>query len=175
MRLARFVVSVALASGLVVACADENPVTVPEGADGLFAGGPASPKDGAHEADAGSPSGDGGAGGDADTGARSWVDGSLNSPATGADGAAPAEPGDAAATGEPAAAQAEAGDAACACGCTDPCLTELIAACKAPTILLLPVCPKVPATCACETTCAEPPPAPPSLDACVAQFLLTGG
>ena len=61
----------------------------------------------------------------------------------------------------------------CACGCTDPCLTELITDCKAPTPELLLVCPKVPATCACETSCAAPP-AEPSLTQCIAQFLLTG-
>jgi hypothetical protein len=65
-------------------------------------------------------------------------------------------------------------DGGCECGCADACLTVLMEACVAPTPALLLVCPKVPATCACAPVCVNPPPTPPTLDACVASFVLTG-
>jgi len=110
--------------------------------------------------------------GDADAGtlAPSSLDASAPAPVTDAGGALAVEE-DARAAAPDAAASSDGG---CVCGCSDPCLGELIAACEAPTVLLLAVCPKVPATCACSTTCTTPSPSPPSLDACVAQFLLTG-
>jgi hypothetical protein len=170
MRLGRWLLLLALASGVLVACADESPVSVPRGADGLYAGGgsgAASPSDGERSTAAG----DAGGGADSGLAGLTTVEPPPDAAVTVADAAAAAVEPDAAVASD----AAEPSDGGCACGCTDPCLTELIAACKAPTVLLLAVCPKVPATCACEATCTTPAPTAPSLDACVAQFLLTGG
>jgi hypothetical protein len=180
MRVVALGVFVMLAGAPLGACSsDGTDASLPHGRGALFGGG-GSPGEGA-SGSSGAPAGSGAAGGDQPV--ASDAPGGAQAPVVGAGGTDAAAPTGAAASESDASADAEpakAADAAsaaavagCACGCADPCLTELITACKAPTAALLLVCPKVPAACACETNCAAVPAAP-SLDTCIAQFLLTG-
>ncbi len=161
------------AAGFLAGCgSDGTYATIPRGDDGIFAGGSAKAPSSGADGTTGSGAGD------ASAPVAESADASMHPP--------PVAIADASASADaPAVAETDAGPtptadgavpnvAGCACGCADACLTELIEACKAPTPVLVLVCAKVPATCACESTCATPQPTPPSLDACVAQFLLTG-
>jgi len=177
MRLGSLLASIGLASSLLAACSSDGTlVDLPHARDGLN-GGSGSPDGvvtlvdgGVDLVEAGSASSDA----SSLTPVRAPADPIATLPTastTTGDASPDAETVIAAAAPDGGAQETIAG---CACGCADPCLTVLIVACKAPTTLLDLVCPKVPATCACETTCTTPPPTPPSLDTCVAQFLLTG-
>jgi hypothetical protein len=172
MRLGSLLASIGLASSLLTACSSDGTlVDLPHARDGLN-GGSGSPDGVVTLADGGAKLEDAGdAAHDAAVPVRAPVDPIATEPIATAD-ASPEGETDSATPAADASAQATI--AGCACGCADPCLTVLIGACKAPTTLLEVVCPKVPATCACEATCTPAPPAPPSLDTCVAQFLLTG-
>jgi hypothetical protein len=175
MRVALLTASIVVGICLGACSSDGTDVSIPRGSDGLLggSGSPALPsKDpgttdtdaGGPAATVGQPSTDGGGASTSDA-----AGGDDPTPLTDADvGTADAE---SPATGDGSATPEVAG---CTCGCADPCLTELITDCKAPSIELVLVCPKVPATCTCEANCAAVP-AEPSLTQCIAQFLLTGG
>jgi hypothetical protein len=177
MRAALLAASIVVGLCLGACSSDGTDASIPRGSDGLLggAGSPDLPSKEPSSADtdastevttSGPTATDGGSG--------TWSD------AAGHDDPAPIADTDAgAATADAEAppsgdARATAEVAGCTCGCADPCLTELITDCQAPSIELLLVCPKVPATCTCETSCSAPP-AEPSLTQCIAQFLLTGG
>ncbi len=172
MRLGCLLASIGLASSVLAACSSDGTlVDLPHARDGLN-GGSGSPDGVVTLADGGLELEDGASlahDGAALAPVRTPIDPIATAPAADAspdaetDGATPAWDGG-----------AQPKIAGCACGCEDPCLTVLIVACAAPTALLDVVCPKVPATCACEATCTTPPAALPSVDTCAAQFLLTG-
>jgi hypothetical protein len=171
MRLGSLLASIGLASALLTACgSDGTLVDLPHARDGLNGGG-GSPDGVVTLVDAGGGLEDAASEGSSTTPVRAPTDPIATTPIATADASAGPET-DGAAPATDGGAQPKI--AGCACGCADACLTVLIEACKAPTVLLDVVCPKVPATCACEATCTAPPPALPSVDTCAAQFLLTG-
>jgi hypothetical protein len=176
MRAALFAASIVVGLCLGACSSDGTDASIPRGSDGLLGGsgspGPPTKEPTAADTDASTevtsaPTA-------IDGGRATWSDaagGSDPAPIADPDAGAAAPDAEAPPSGDAGATAEVAG---CTCGCADPCLTELITDCEAPSIELLLVCPKVPATCTCETSCSAPP-AEPSLTQCIAQFLLTGG